>query len=147
MAVQIVNLVLAAQGLVARQRDDFLSWSHHEERHVKADLVIAGTGRAVGYCVCTNLIGIACDGKSLEDALGTYRNGISAIAQHVAEDHVFETLLVVFLCDIKRDIFHRAQLVCVLFVAFQLLGTEATRVGTGGIDLIAHLLCQVHHRV
>ena len=42
------------------------------------------------YCICTNLLGVACDGDSLEDALGRYRDRVAVVAEHIAEDHVFQ---------------------------------------------------------
>ena len=48
--------------------------------------------------------------------------------------------------NIKRDILHGAQLVSVLFVGLQLLGTESASVGACCVYLIA-FLGQFHHGV
>ena len=62
VVVQIVNLFLAREFLVACQGDDFYAGSHHQESHIEADLVVAGTCRAVGDGVSPDLLGIAGDG-------------------------------------------------------------------------------------
>ena len=67
--VEEIHLFLACQLLVTRQGDDFYAGSHHEERHVEANLVVAGACRAVGDGIGANLLGIAGDGNGLEDAL------------------------------------------------------------------------------
>ena len=67
--VQEINLLFTCQFLVACQCDNLHTRSHHEECHIKTDLVVAGTCRSVSNGICTNLLGIACYGNSLEDTL------------------------------------------------------------------------------
>ena len=95
----------------------------------------------------TNLTGIACNGHSLENALAGYADRIAVVAQHIAEDHVLQRLLVVLLGNIQGNVLLGAQLVGILLVGLQLLGTETTGIGTCGIHLIALLLSQIHHSV
>ncbi len=80
VVVQVVHLLLARQLLVARQGDDLHARCHDEEGHVKAYLVVAGTGAAVGYGVGAYLAGIAGDGQSLEDALAADGDGVAVVA-------------------------------------------------------------------
>ena len=143
--VQVVDFLLAAQGHVAGQGDDFHTRRHDEEGHVEANLVVAGACRAVGNGIGAYLVGVAGDGQCLEDTLRADGDGVGAVAQHVAIDHILQALVVVFVRHVEGDILHGAQLVGVLFVGFQLLGAESARVGTGGIYFIPFLLGQIHH--
>ena len=86
--------------------------------------------------VGTNLLGVARNGDSLEDALAGHADGVAVVTQHVAEDHVLQRLLVVLLCYIKGHIFYGAQLIGVLFIPFELLCRETTCIGTGCINFI-----------
>ena len=137
VCVQVVHLFLAREVAVAREGDDFHVGAHHEERHVEAHLVVARSGGAVGDGV----------GHSLEDALGGDGDGVDVVAQHVAENHVLQALLVVLLRHVERHVLRGAELVGVLFVGLELFGAEAARVGAGGIYFVALLLGEVHDRV
>ena len=145
--VQVVHLLLTGKVTVAGQCDDLHTGSHNQEGHVETYLVVAGTGRAVGNGAGTYFTCIACNGHGLEDALAGHADGIAVVAQHIAEDHVLQRLLIVLLSNVESDILLGAQLVGVLLVGLQLLGAETTGVGTCGIHLIALLLSQVHHGV
>ena len=145
MLVQVVNLLLAAQSHVAGQGDDFHTRCHDKEGHVETHLVVAGSGRTVGDGIGSDFVGIAGDGQCLEDALRADGDGVGAVTQHVAVDHVFQTLFVVFAGDVQCHVFHGAQLVGVLFVGFQLLGTESAGVGAGSIYFVSFFLGQIHH--
>ena len=147
VGVQIVHLLLAGEVAVAGEGDDFHTGGHNEERHVEAYLVVASPGGAVCYGAGAYLLGIAGYGYGLEYAFAGHADGITVVAQDVAEDHVLERLLVVLLCDVQCDIGLGAQPVGILLVGLQLLGAETARVGTCGIHLIAFLLGQVHDRV
>ena len=145
--VEIVHLLLSGEVAIARQSDDFHARAHHEERHVEADLVVAGTRRAVGYGRSPYFASVPGDGECLENALARHRNRVAIVAQNVAEDHILQRLLVVFLRHVQGDILLCAQLVGVLFVGLELLRAESSRVGTGSIDFVTFLLRQIHHRV
>ena len=69
MFVEIVHLFLTGKFLVASKGDNLHTRSHHEECHVKTYLVVTCTRRTMCYGIGTYLLGIACDGYSLEDAL------------------------------------------------------------------------------
>ena len=144
--VQIVYLLLTAQSHVTRQGDDLLTRSHHKESHIEAHLVVSSSSRSMSDGICSYLVGIACYGQCLEDALRAHRDRVGAITQHVTIDHVFQTLLVVFTRHVERHIFHCPQLVGILFILLQLFLTETTSVCTGSIYLVALLLSQIHHR-
>ena len=72
MRVEVVDLLLTRQFLVAGEGDDVDARRQHLERHVETNLVVARTGRTVGNGVGTNLLGIAGNGDGLEDALRRY---------------------------------------------------------------------------
>ena len=144
--VQIVHFFLAAQRMVARQGDNLHAGSHHEESHIETDLVVAGTRRAVCDGIGTNLLGIAGNGDSLEDALRTDGDGVTVVAQHIAENHILQRLLVVFLRHVERHIFLCTQLVGVFFVLLQLFSAETASIGAGCIHFITVVL-QFHHGV
>ena len=67
--VQVINLLLTRKRLVTSQGDDLYTRSHNQEGHVETNLVVAGTCTSVSDGVSTNLLGVACDGDSLEDTL------------------------------------------------------------------------------
>ena len=94
-----------------------------------------------------NLLGIASNGQSLEDAFRADRNGVAIIAKDITEDHVLQGLLVVFLRHVEGDVLLCTELVGILFVCLELFCTEAARIGTGSIYFVTFLLCQVHHGV
>ena len=146
MLVQIVYLFLAAQCHVACQRDDFYAGSQYKERHVETNLVVACTGRTVGNGIRTDFIGVTGDGKCLENTFGTYGNGVDTITQYVAEYHVFQALLVIFLCYVDSNIFFCTQFVGVFFVRFQLFGTETAGIGTSCIYFVSFFFGKVHYR-
>ena len=88
--VKIVNLFLSAKVVVACKGDDLYIGGHYEKCHVKTNLVVACSRAAVGYCIGAYLVGIARNGQGLKDAFGANRNGVAVVAQHIAEDHVFQ---------------------------------------------------------
>ena len=90
MLVQIVNLFLSAQRMVTGQSDNLHTGSHHQEGHIETNLVVAGTRTSMCNGISTDLLGIAGDGDGLEDALRTDGNGITVVAQHITENHVFQ---------------------------------------------------------
>ena len=147
MLVQVVYLLLSAQVAVTCECDDLHTGSHYQEGHIEADLVVACACAAMCNGACAYLLGIACDGERLEDALRTDADGVAVVPQHVAEDHILERLLVVLLRYIQGDILGGAQSVGVLFVGLQLFGAEAAGVGACCIHLVTFLLGQVHHCV
>ena len=69
MFIQIVNLFLTSQLLVAGQGDDLYSRGHDKEGHVETDLVVASSCGAMGDSVGTDFFCIAGDGYSLENTL------------------------------------------------------------------------------
>ena len=142
---QVVDLVFAREGHVARRGDDLDLRSENLERQVEAHLVVARTGRAVGHGVGSDPLGVFDDGNGLEDALGAHRDGVGAVAQHVAEDHVADALLVVLLLDVERGVLHGAELQGPLLDPLQLGFRETARVGNGRIDVISLLLGEVFH--
>ena len=145
--VEVINLLFAAQVAVAGQGDDLHLRAHHQESHVKTDLVVAGAGGAVRNCVGANLLGIAGDGHSLEYALGRYADRVGAVAQHIAPYHIFKTLLVILFGHVQGNIFGCAQFIGVLLVGFELLRAETAGICARGVHLIALLFCKIHHRV
>ncbi len=94
-----------------------------------------------------NLLGIARNSHTLENALGRNRNGVGAVAKHIAVDHISKTLGIILLCHVQSHILYRAQLVGVLFIGFQLFGAETAGIGASGIDLVTLLTCKVHNSV
>ena len=115
------------------------------ERQVETHLIVAGARRTVGHIVGADLLGVLDDGDGLEDTLRADRNGIGAVAQDIAEDHVFDALLVILLLDVERDVARGAQRERLLLDDFQFGGREAARVGDGGMHLVALLLGEVFH--
>ena len=146
MLVQIIDFFLAAQCHVTGQCDDFYTRSQYEECHVETNLVVTCPCRTMSDSVCSNLVGITCNGKCLENTLGTYGNRIGAITQHVAEYHVFQALFVIFLSYVDSNIFFCAQFIGVFFVRFQLFRTEATGVCTSCIHFVPLFFGKVHYR-
>ena len=139
MLVQIVHLFLAGEFLVACQGDYLHAGCHHQEGHVEPYLVVAGSGATVGNGFGAYLVGIACNGYCLEDALAAHRDGIAVVAEHVAKNHVLQRFLVVLVGHVEGHIFHGTQFVGILLVFLQLLFAESAGIGTGGIHFIALL--------
>ena len=147
VGIEVVHLLLTREVAVTGQGNDFHTGCHHQEGHVETYLVIAGTRRTMCYGIGSNLLGIACYGQRLEDALRAHRNGVTVVSQHIAKHHVFQGLLVVLLCHVQRHIFHCAQLVGILLILLQLFLAEATGICTGCINLVSHLFGEIHHVV
>ena len=145
MPAQVVDLVFAREGHVARRGDDLDLRGEDLERQVEAHLVVARTGRAVGYGVGSDPLGVFDDGNGLEDALGAHRDGVGAVAQHVAEDHVADALLVVLLFDVERGVLPGAELFGALRDLFEFGLREAARVGDRRVDVVSLLLREVFH--
>ena len=93
----------------------------------------------MGNGISSNLICITRYGNGLEDALGADRDRIAVVAKHVAEYHVFQRLLVIFLCHVESNILYRTELVCVFLVLLELLLAKSARVGTCSIDVVSFL--------
>ena len=66
VSVEIINLLFARELLVAGESDNLHVRCHDEESHVEAYLIVACPRRAVCYGIGPYLVGIACDGDSLE---------------------------------------------------------------------------------
>lgn len=86
---------------------------------------LPGARRTVRHIVGADLLGVLDDGDGLEDTLRADRNGIGAVAQDIAEDHVFDALLVILLLDVERDVARSAQRERLLLDDFQFGGREA----------------------
>ena len=108
VGVQVIHLLLTCQVTVACQCDNLHTRGHDEKGHVETNLVVASTGRAVGDGVGTNFLGIAGNGNGLENAFAGDADGIAVVAKHIAENHVFQRLLIIFLCHVKGYVFHGA---------------------------------------
>ena len=93
MLAEVVDLVFARQGHVARRGDDLDLGGEDLERQVEAHLVVARAGRTVGHGVGADLFGVFDDGDGLENTLRADRNGVGAVAQDVAADHVFDAAI------------------------------------------------------
>ena len=145
MLAEVVDLVFARQGHVARRGDDLDLGCQYLERQVEAHLVVAGARRAVGHAVGADRLGVFDDGDGLENTLRADRNGVGAVAQDVAVDHVFDALFVVFLLDVERGVLHGAQRQGAFFDVRKLLLREAARVGDGRIDIVPFILGEVFH--
>ena len=143
VVVEVVHLFLAGEGLVAGEGDDLHVGAHHLEGHVETDLVIAGTGGAVGDGIGTDFLRVTGDGDGLENALGGDGDGIGAASQDIAEDHVFEALLVVLVFHVQVHEALGAQFIGVLFVLLELGRGETTGVRRGGVHFVA-LVGEVH---
>ena len=137
--VQEVNLLLTCQFLIAGEGDDLHARRQYEESHIETDLVITSTCASVGDGVGTNLFSIAGDGDGLENAFAGYGDGVTVVAQHIAENHVFQRLGIILLCHIEGYILYGPQFISVLFVGLQLFGAESAGIGTGSIDIPAVL--------
>ena len=70
---------------------------------------------------------------------------VGAVAQDVAEDHVFDALFVVLLLDVERGVPHGAQLHGAFLDVRKLLLGEAARVGDGRVNVVAFLLRKVFY--
>ena len=147
VTTQIFDFFFAAERLVAREGDDFHTRRHNQEGHVETHLVVARAGRTVSNGIGANLVGVARNGKRLEDALRTHRNRICALAQYVAVNHIFQALFVIFARYVERYILLGAQQVGVFFVFLELLGAETAGIGTCGIDLITEFSGEIHYVV
>ena len=144
--LQIIYLFLSRKGLVAGEGDNLHSGRHHHERHVEAYLVVAGTRTAVGDGIGIDFFGVSGNGNGLKNALAGHGDGIAVVAQHVAENHVFQRLLIIFLSDVKCHVVHSSQSAGILLIAFELFVRKPSGVGTGGIHLMS-LFRQSHDRI
>ena len=144
--VQIVNFFLAGQFLIASQCDNLHTRSHHEEGHIETNLVVACTSRSVGDSIGTDLLGITGDGDGLEDTLAADGDGVAVVAEHIAENHIFQRLLIILMGHIECDILHSTQLIGVLFVLLQLFLAEAASIGACCVNVPA-VLGQLHNGV
>ena len=144
MFVQIVDFFLTAQCHITGQRDDFYIRSQYKESHVKTNLVVTCSGRTVGNGIRTDFVGITCDGQRLEDTFRADGNRVSTITQHISENHIFQTLFVVFLSNVQCYIFHCSQFVGVFFVCLQLFFAETARIGTSCIYFVTFFFSEVH---
>ena len=143
MGVEVIDLFLPGESLVAGEGDDLHVGAHHLEGHVETHLVVAGPGGAVGDGVGPDLFRVAGDGDGLEDALRRDGDGIGAAPEDVAVHHVFQALFVIFVLDVQVHEFPGAQFEGVLFVLLELRGGEAAGVGRDGVDFMA-LVREIH---
>ena len=143
--VEVIYFFLAGQCIVTSKCDNFYAGSHHEEGHVEANLVVAGTCRTVCDGVSADFLGVTCDGERLEDAFRRNRNGIAVVAKHIAINHIAKALVVILLRHVECHIFLRTELIRIFFISLELLSTETACVSTRSIYFITHFLCQIHH--
>ena len=146
MGVEVIHLFLAAEGLVAGEGNDLHLGTHHLEGHVEADLVVAGSGRAMGDGIRPYLLCVTGYRDGLEYPFRGHRDRVGPVPQDVSVDHVAKALVVVLLGDVEGHIFLGPELEGPLLVVLELRGTEPAGVGACRIDLAAFFLCQVHHR-
>ena len=91
--LQIVQLFLALERLVAHRRDHFELRRERAHRHFEAHLVVAGGGAAVRDGIRAELARHQRDGLRLHDALGAHAQRIELAAAHVAHDEEAQHLL------------------------------------------------------
>ena len=63
---------------------------------LKTDLVVSGSRGTVGDRIGSDFICITGDCQCLENTFRTDGDRISAVAEHIPEDHVFQTLFIIF---------------------------------------------------
>ena len=91
--LQIVELFLALEGLVAHRRDHFELRRERAQRHFETHLVVARGRAAVRDGIRAELARHQRDGLRLHDALGAHAQRIELAAAHVAHDQEAQHLL------------------------------------------------------
>ncbi len=139
MLLQIVNLILSGKGEVAGRGDYFNLRRKNLESKIETHLVVAGSCRTVGNGICTDFLGIFYCRDCLEDTLGTYGYRISAVAEHVARNHIFYTLVVVILSDVESGMRGGSETFRLFGYHLQLLFRETAGVGDCRVHLIPEI--------
>src|SRR5690606_1610321 len=67
MSLQIGDFLFTAQLKVAYGGNDFHGWNQDIKNHIKTDLIVSGTGAAMGNVIGAYLPGIAGDGRCLKN--------------------------------------------------------------------------------
>ena len=147
MSAQVGDLLLAAQTLLADQRDHLDLRSDDVEHHVEAHLVVTGSGAAVAKVVGADFAGVFGNGRRLRDPLGADRNRISSVFQHIPEDHVLDRMLVIILRHVERHVALYAEIVSSLFNRGKFLGRKSAGVRQGGVHFQSHLFRKVNRTV
>ena len=91
--------------------------------------------------------GVPGDGEGLENAFRGYGDRIGSVAEHIAENHVFQALVVILGSHVQGLVGLGTQGECPRLIIGQLLRGETARIGADGVDLIAHFVAQVHHGI
>ena len=147
ICIEVIHLFLAAEVAVTGEGYDFHIRTHHEEGHIEAYLIVAGTSGTVRNGVCANAVGITGNGYALENPFRRNGNGIATVAEHIAVNHILETLFVVLFGNVESNVLLCTKPVGIFFIGLELLGAESAGVCTRGINLVTLFLCKIHHRV
>ena len=146
MLIEVVYFLLTRKVAVASKGDNLHTGSEHQECHVEAYLVVAGTGRTVCYGMGTYLVGISCNGYGLKYALTAHTDGITVVAKHIAIYHIAKRLVVIFVSNVEGYILHCAKSIGVFLVSLELFGAKTTGIGTCSIHFVA-IVGKFHHCV
>ena len=93
--LEIVDLILACESLVAYRCDDLHLRCENLEYDIEAYLVVAGSCTSVSYCACAELLHVLEDLECLEYSFRTYRKRVGGILEYVSVDEVFDTLIII----------------------------------------------------
>ncbi len=122
--LQIVELVLPLECLVAHGREHFQVGRQGSQRHFKAHLIVACGRAAVGDHVCAQLPRHVGDGLCLHDALGADAQWIELPAAYVAHDQKAQHLVKIIGACVNLMMLDSAQR----------LGTLRQGPGSRGVD-------------
>ncbi len=137
MLLEIRKLLVPYPAVVAHRRQHLETGAQRAQRDLEANLVVAGSGTAVGDGRRAALIGNGRQPRRLQTALGTDAQRVGIAPEHVAGDQVANDRVEVVLPRIDEHVLHGAEGVSALFELRRGRGIDAAGVDRRGDDLAA----------
>ena len=143
--LQILELVLPLEGLVAHGREHFEIRRERAQRHFEAHLIVAGGGAAVRDHAGAELARHVRDGLRLHHALGAYAQRIELATSHVPHDEETQHLLEVIRARIDDVMLDGAERLRALLERARGLRVDAAGVDRHGDDRAVVVLGHPRH--
>ena len=144
--LQIVELFLALERLVAHRRDDFELRRQRAHRHFEAHLVVARGRAAVRDGIRAELARHQRDGLRLHDALRAHAQWIELAAAHVAHDEEAQHLLEVVRARVDLVMLDGAVRLRTFLQRLRARGVDAARVHGDRDDGAAVVFLEPRHQ-
>ncbi len=142
VTADIFYLLLTAEMTIAYEGYNLYLGSYGTEYHIETHLIVTRAGRAVTKVIGPYLLGITSYARRLRDTFCAHGQGVSTVLEHVAVDHIADSIVIECLRQI--EFFEALDTECQrpFLNGGDLLFAETAGVAYNGVHLEIHLLTE-----